>query len=66
MMPKPHLGGLTVEETALKTNTVSREQVKRALETRWLGKLIERDSIEECLWLIHVRTSTYQYAPICG
>ncbi len=34
-MPKPHLGGLNVEETALKKNAVRLEQVKRAVETRW-------------------------------
>ncbi len=31
---KPRLGGLTVEETALKKSVVREEQVKRAVETR--------------------------------
>ena len=31
---KPRLGGLTVEETALKNSAVSEEQVKRTVETR--------------------------------
>jgi hypothetical protein len=30
---KPHLGGLTVEETALKKAARHKEQVKRAVET---------------------------------
>ncbi len=67
-MPKPHLGGLTVEETALKKNTV-RARNKSSVQWRPVGieKRKECDSIEACLWLmsIHVRTSTYQYVPIC-
>ncbi len=60
IMPKPHLGGLTVEETALKKITVRYEQVKRAVETRWHRKA-------DRVWLlsIHVRISTYQYVSIC-
>ncbi len=37
-MPKPQLGGLIVEETALKKNTVLLEQDKRAVETCWHRK----------------------------
>ena len=33
------LGGLTVEETALKKSAVLEEQVKRAVETRWRWKV---------------------------
>jgi hypothetical protein len=69
-MPKPHLDGLNVEETALKKKTALCARNKSSVQWRLIGvgKRIERDSIEACLWLmsIHIHsTSTYQYVTIC-
>ena len=64
---KPSLGGISLEETALKKKARREDQVKGAVETRrrvaGVGKRLGHHRNEACVWLISisVRTSTYWY-----
>ncbi len=63
---KPLLGCLCVEETALRKGVARLEQVTRAVETRQRRRAAKAAS-KWSVWLmsIPVRTSTYQYMPVC-
>ncbi len=66
---KPHLGGLPVEETALKKTAVCEDQAKRSVESHRrlkAAKGLRHHRNEACVWLmsIAVRTGTYQYVRV--
>jgi hypothetical protein len=64
---KPRLGGLTAEETAMRKETVRKDQAKRSAETCRRWRRTERDQMKCAVWFtsVPVRTSIYQYVPVC-
>jgi hypothetical protein len=64
---KPRLGGLSVEETALKKCARQEEQVNVQWRLACAGKRLKPHQNEACVWLmaIAVLTSTYPYVPVC-
>ena len=70
LAPEPRLGGLSVEETALKKKAVREDQAKRSVESHRrlkAAKGLRHHRNEACVWLmsIPVRTGMYQYVPVC-
>jgi hypothetical protein len=61
---KPCLGGLTVEETAMRKETVQKDQAKRSAEIR-RRKRADRAWSNEARCLVYVCTRTYLYIPVC-
>jgi hypothetical protein len=67
---KPRLGGLTVEETAMRKETVQVSKPSVLLRLVGAAGRTERDPMKCAVWLtsehvLLVRTSMYQYVPVC-